>query len=228
MSYETTLISRLAKAYGAAADPERAVAMKAYMRDQFEFYGIMRTSRDAIHREALLGLPKPTEADLAGFARSCWKKPQREWQYVAMGLLRKHVRTLSAEFLPVAKELIATKSWWDTVDELATHVVGGLVTRYPALVVEMDAWAKSGDLWIVRSAILHQNRYRDKTDAERLFTYCAANATHKDFFMRKAIGWALRVYAATDPRAVERFVKKTPTLSPLSVKEAMRGVARAS
>jgi 3-methyladenine DNA glycosylase AlkD len=227
VSFDSTLISRARKAFREGADPERAIAMKAYMRDQFEFYGLMRKDRDAVVRAAVAGLPVPTEAELTSLSRACWKEPQREWQYLALGQLRKHGKRLSVDFLPVAKELVTTKSWWDTVDELAVHVVGGLVERHPELAKEMDAWAKSGELWLVRSAILHQNRYREKTDAARLFAYCAANAEEKDFFMRKAIGWALRTHAATDARAVERFVKKTPTLSPLSVKEAMRGVERA-
>jgi 3-methyladenine DNA glycosylase AlkD len=214
------------KAFREQADAERAVAMQAYMRDQFPFYGIMRGERDAIVRAAIAGLDKPTEAELVALARACWSKAEREWQYLALGQLRKHVRALSPEFLAVAKDLVTQKSWWDTVDELAVHIVGGLVARHPELATEMDVWSKSGELWIVRTAVLHQNRYREKTDAKRLFAYCAHNASNKDFFMRKAIGWALREYSATDPRAVEAFVKKTPTLSPLSVKEAMRGVAR--
>jgi 3-methyladenine DNA glycosylase AlkD len=227
-TFDATLVSRARKAFREKADAGRAVAMKAYLRDQFPFYGIMRGERDVAVRAALLGLPKPTEAELVALARTCWAREQREWQYLALGQLRKHVRVLSADLLSVARELVSQKSWWDTVDELAVHVVGGLVARHPELATEMDAWSTSGELWIVRTAILHQNRYREKTDAKRLFAYCAHNAANKDFFMRKAIGWALREYSATDPRAVEAFVKKTPTLSPLSVKEALRGVARAN
>lgn len=227
-TFDGTLVSRAGKAFRAKADGEHAAAMKAYLRDQFEFFGIMRKERDAIVRAALLGLEKPTEAELVALARTCWKKREREWQYLALGQLRKHVKMLSPDFLSVAKELVTQKSWWDTVDELAVHVVGGLVTNHPDLVEEMDAWSKSGELWLVRTAILHQNRYRSSTDTTRLFAYCAQHAGEKEFFLRKAIGWALREYSSTDPRAVERFVKKTPALSPLSVKEAMRGVARAS
>lgn len=229
MSLSRTLLSRLVKAYEARANPTRAPAMKAYMRDQFEFLGLTRAERHEADREALAELPKPTEQDLAEIARACWKKAPREYQYFAATYLRKWTpKVASPAFVEVLRELIATKSWWDTVDELAQHALGSLVERHPELVTTMDAWAEDDDLWVARAAILHQNRYRAKTDAKRLFAYCRARATDKDFFMRKAIGWALRAYSATDPESVAAFVSKNEArLSPLSKREAMRGVERA-
>ncbi len=207
--------AKVEKLYRAHADPALAAPMRAYMRDQFAFFGIQRKTRDELDR-SLTG-----DADPATLALACWKRPERELQYFAMKYLRKHVKELDASFLAVVEQLITAKSWWDTVDDLAAHVVGGLVARHPELAREMDRWARSDNLWLARAAILHQLRYKDRTDAARLFRYCRAHASDKDFFMRKAIGWALRVYSATDPDAVRAFVETTK-LSPLSTKEALR------
>jgi len=230
MALSPKLMSRLSRSYEAHADPALAGPMKAYMRDQFEFLGLKRDTRDALDREVLVELEAPTERDLAAIARACWKKSPREYQYFAQKYLRKWTpKVASPAFVEVLAELITTKSWWDTVDELAQHAVGGLVAKHPSLVTTMDEWAKSDDLWLARAAILHQNRYRNKTDVKRLFAYCRTRAGEKDFFMRKAIGWALRVYAATDADAVANFVAKNEArLSPLSKREALRGVAHSS
>lgn len=142
-----------------------------------------------------------------------------------MKLLRRHAKKLDASAIDVVEQMIVGKSWWDTVDELATNVVGPMVQRHPSLLKTMDAWARSENLWLARTAILHQNKYKSKTDAARLFRYCAARAREKDFFMRKAIGWALRVYSETDPVAVRAFVGAHPELSPLSIKEALRKIS---
>lgn len=215
------LIDRLKATYEANRDEELAAPMRAYMREQFPFLGIKRDTRDELDRAILEGEPAPTEAALARVARACWKLPEREYQYFAQKYLRKHAKVMSASFLDVAEELITHKSWWDTVDDLAQHVVGTLVMRHPALKKQLDVWARSENLWLARTAILHQNRYKAATDEKRLFAYCRARADETDFFMRKAIGWALREYSATNPKAVKAFVAATK-LSPLSAKEALR------
>ena len=91
----------------------------------------------------------------------------------------------------------------------------------------MDAWVTDEDIWLARTAILHQLAYKEATDSARLFRYCAQRAADREFFLRKAIGWALRQYAAIDPEAVDAFVPATPELSALCVREAMKGVRRA-
>lgn len=219
----STLLARLDNDFAAERDPERAVAMAAYMRDQFTFAGLPAPTLRAVERSAFARLPPPTPADLREFGRACWARPEREFQYAAVDYLRKHVKRAGSDFLPVARELIVTKSWWDTVDPLATRVVGDLVRLHPPLTGVMDAWAADADMWLVRTAILHQLHYGTATDTERLFGYCTAQAGHPDFFVRKAIGWALRQYARTDPAAVHAFVgKHRDRLSPLSVREATK------
>jgi 3-methyladenine DNA glycosylase AlkD len=131
--------------------------------------------------------------------------------------------------MPSAKapRLVVTRSWWDTVDTLAAHLVGPLVSLHPRLAEVTDAWLLDADRWLVRTAILHQLTYKEATDAKRLFRYCSMRANHSDFFVRKAIGWALREYAAVDPDEVVRYVQAhRERLSPLSKREALRNVVK--
>jgi 3-methyladenine DNA glycosylase AlkD len=115
------------------------------------------------------------------------------------------------------------KSWWDSIDALTGQVVGPLVLRFPELKKEMDRCSRHPNFWLRRSAILHQLAYKDQTDPERLFGYCLNNAANPEFFIRKAIGWALRQYAHTDPQAVYNFVDNhRDRLSPLSIREALK------
>jgi len=226
MSLPGTVLERLMATYGSARDDERAAAMRAYMRDQFPFFGITNARRRALSREVLAGLPRPDEADLREVALACWKLPEREYQYFACDWLRRHARVCTPDFLATARTLITDKSWWDTVDALAAHLVGPIVANHPAIVSTMDEWAGEENTWLARTAILHQLTYKEATDTERLFRYCVTRADHRDFFIRKAIGWALRQHAWTDPVAVRRFVAAhTDRLSPLSVREALKNVA---
>lgn len=221
----TTVLDRLTTVYAAAANADRARAMAGYMRDQFPFLGIDGPAQKVLAREVLAGLTRPTEADLVAVALGCWALPEREYQYFACAWLRRHSRACGSGFLDTARHLVVTKPWWDTVDTLAAHVVGPLVARHPALVPAMDDWSANENMWLARTAILHQLRYRDATDEERLFRYCTALAGHRDFFIRKAIGWALREYAKTDPVVVRSYVEANRNrLSPLSIREALKNL----
>ncbi len=207
-----------------AADAQRAVAMAAYMRDQFPFLGIPSPQVRQIMREA--PLPKPTEAQLRETVLQLWELPEREFQYVACVHLRRHVKVCGPGFLDVARHLIVTKPWWDTVDTLASHTVGPLVAANPKLVATMDAWIDDENMWLARTALLHQLGYKAATDQARLFRYCERQIDHRDFFIRKAIGWALREYARTDPEAVRAFVRSHEgALSGLSKREALKNIS---
>jgi 3-methyladenine DNA glycosylase AlkD len=217
------VMDRLSRVFEGARDPARAAPMAAYMRGQFPFLGIPSPTQKALTREVLAGLGRPAEPDLAAVALACWQRPEREYQYFACGWLRRHARLCGPEFIDTAQHLLVTKSWWDTVDSLAAHLVGPLVARYPRLVATTDAWLTDGDRWLVRTAILHQLTYGSDTDTGRLFGYCTRQAGHPDFFVRKAIGWALRQYARTDPPAVRAYLAEHgDRLSPLSVREAAK------
>jgi 3-methyladenine DNA glycosylase AlkD len=217
------MLDRLVQTFEAAREPARAVQAAAYMRDQFAFLGFSTPTRTALTRTVLAGLARPAEDQLRVVATACWAMPEREYQYFACDLLRKHVRVCGPDALGTARTLITTKSWWDTVDPLATRFVGGLVNAHPRLCADLDDWSTDANMWLVRTAILHQLNYGAATDTERLFGYCLRQGGHPDFFVRKAIGWALRQYARTDPNAVRAFVAQhRDRLSPLSVREALK------
>ncbi|MFB7258920.1 DNA alkylation repair protein [Streptomyces nojiriensis] len=220
-----TLLERLTGAYAAAADPVRARDMAAYMKDVAPFLGIPAPLRRDLSKTVTKNTPKPSEADCAALALRCWLLPEREYQYFAVDYLRRHAARCSSGFLPVVRHLIVTVPWWDTVDLLAAHTVGPLVAADPALAAVMDEWIEDESLWLARTALLHQLRFKSATDAGRLFAYCRRRAGHPDFFVRKAIGWALREYAKTDPEAVRAFVEsERGSLAPLSVREALKNL----
>ncbi|MFE5804429.1 DNA alkylation repair protein [Streptomyces sp. NPDC056491] len=218
-----TLLERLTGTYAPAADPERARAMAAYMKDVAPFLGIPTPQRRELSRTVTKDTPKPSGTDCAALALRCWLLPEREYHYFAVDYLRRHVALCSSALLPVVRHLIVTVPWWDTVDLLAAHTAGPLVAADPGLAAVMDEWIEDENLWLARTALLHQLRFKSATDTGRLFGYCRRQAGHPDFFLRKAIGWALREYAKTDPGAVRAFVEaERDTLSPLSVREALK------
>ncbi|MFE0582787.1 DNA alkylation repair protein [Streptomyces sp. NPDC058874] len=220
-----TLLERLTGAYVPAADPARAEAMTGYMQHVAPFLGIPAPLRRELSRAVTKNTPRPSEADVAALALRCWRLPEREYHYFAVDYLRRHVVRCSSGLLPVARHLITTVPWWDTVDLLAAHTVGPLVAADPDLAPVMDEWIGSEDPWLARTALLHQLRRKGTTDVGRLFAYCRHQAGHPDFFLRKAIGWALREYAKTDPDAVRAFVDaERAALSPLSVREALKNL----
>jgi 3-methyladenine DNA glycosylase AlkD len=192
--------------------------MAAYMKERFAFLGIPSPGRRAAQKEALGDWKAPSADDLAAFAGGCWARDERELQYAACDTLVRHVNRLGPDALALAEDLITTKPWWDTVDILASRVVGPHAER-PVI----ERWLDSGDLWLERTAILHQLGYGEETDVDFLFRACLTHARSSEFFLRKAIGWALRQYARTDPDAVRAFVTDhADELSGLSRREALK------
>lgn len=205
------------------ADPSRAPQMAAYMKDRFPFLGVGAPTRRAACRGALArarGLDEGAALDLAA---ALWDEPEREFQYVACDLVRASARRWSPGALAPIRALVVSRSWWDTVDALARGV-GDLVLAHPELAAEMDQWIGDDDIWVARVALLHQLGWRDRADADRLFRYCARRAPDDEFFIRKAVGWALRDRARTDPDGVRAFVAAHPELSGLSRREALKHI----
>jgi 3-methyladenine DNA glycosylase AlkD len=217
------LVAGLREALEARADPARATAMAAYMQHHFSFLGVPTPERRAAQRPTIEALNHAAGDDLITFAGACWAEPERELQYSAADALRRHERALAPGHLLAVGDLITSRSWWDTVDSLASHTVGPLVRRHPELIATMDLWIASDNLWLARTAILHQLLYKHHTDADRLFAYADQRASDNDFFVRKALGWALRQYARTDPDAVRAYVTaRSGQLSELTRKEALK------
>lgn len=220
------ITTALSVRFRASADRERATGMAAYMRGRYPFLGIATPPRRALQRQAF-GRGAPTPEIALGVAAWCWELPEREYQYAAADLLRRVAGDLPATALGEVRGFVTTRSWWDTVDTLASGVVGPMVATHPILAADMDRWITDDDLWVARTAILHQLASGPATDTDRLFRYCRAQAGHPDFFIRKAIGWALRQYARTDAGAVRAFLSEHgDELSPLSVREGSKHLAR--
>jgi 3-methyladenine DNA glycosylase AlkD len=204
------------------ADPVQAAPMKKYMRDQFEYLGIKTPKNTGLQKEfyTAYGLPQPSELD--PILRDLWSLPEREFQYVGMGLLGKFEKQLPAEFIDTVEYLIVTKPWWDTVDAIASHTVGTHFKRFPNVrETYLRKWRTSKNIWLRRTAILFQLGYKKETDFELLTGIIRENLGSKEFFINKAIGWSLRQYARVDPKAVTEFVKTTP-LDLLSRREAVK------
>lgn len=205
-------------------NPEKAVPMAKYMKNWFPFLGLPRPAYEVLVKPIATQVKgRVDEKWLEQACLSLWQLPEREFQYVALTLLKGNLEALTPTSLPLMQQLVQRKSWWDTVDTIASHPVGSLISRFPALKTEMDVWNHHPNLWVRRTSLLHQLGYKAHTDAQRLFRYCLDNATDQEFFIRKAIGWALREYAKTNPQAVYNFVDNhRDHLSPLSIREALK------
>jgi 3-methyladenine DNA glycosylase AlkD len=210
----------------AQANPEKAVDMQAYMKTDMPFYGVQTPARVLILRQLVRDFP-PTHRDgYESLVLGLWGLPHREEKYLALGIAQHFRSFVDTASLPLYRRLIVEGAWWDFVDEVATHLVRQLVLQYPDKVwPEVDTWIDDQDMWLRRSAIICQVGAKEKTDAKRLFTFCAARVEEKEFFIRKAIGWSLREYAKTDPEAVAGFViANRDRLSGLSFREATKHI----
>lgn len=199
--------SEVKTALAPLANEGNATFMKAYMRDQYEFYGIQSGPR----RHALKALFSkqylPNLDELADIVDELWSLPQREYQLVAVDLLIKQKKTLPESFLQHVERWITTKSWWDTVDMLATHIVASLFQRFPDEASSViSQWRKSDNIWLRRTAILYQLKFKQNTDIDLLFAIIVENQTDKEFFIQKAIGWSLREYSKANSEAVIDFI----------------------
>jgi len=210
--------------FAARGCPANAIRMKAYFRGQFEFFGIRSPERRRLIHE------HHGDADHFAFdqIKRCvtllWREPEREMQHTAMELLHHHQRSLTLDDLPLVREMITSRPWWDTVDFIACKILGALLARHPEREAAIAREMSRGDhLWLIRSSVIFQLGRRKRTDERLLSEMILRQADHPDFFIRKAIGWALRDYAKTAPDWVASFVKGN-RLSPLSVREALRNI----
>lgn len=212
--------------FEANRNDELAVPMAAYMRNQFPFLGIKTPLRQALLKEQFLEYQLPEPGQLEQEVWKLYRLPEREYQYAAIALLEKMATHLSAADLPFLRELIESKSWWDSVDSIAPSAVGRIVAKErPAGTCAMLEWAEAGNMWTNRAAILHQLKYKQGTDTEVLQQIILRHAGSQEFFLQKAIGWALREYAKTDSEWVRSFTFEN-TLMPLSKREAMKNIGK--
>ena len=220
-----TYLEPLQQLFEANANGENALAMKAYMKGRFEFFGIKSPQRRELQKQFLNENRAPIPFDPTVF-RALWQADQREFQMFGLDLLRKQAKKVQEADLALIEELIITKSWWDTVDGLASWVCGPYFQKFPELMSPVtDAWAVSENLWLRRTSIIFQLGYKQQTDSEILLHHIEKNLGSKEFFVNKAIGWALREYGKTDPEFVRDYVLRMQSkLNPLSVREALKNL----
>ena len=203
-------------------DPTQGAAMSKYMRNKFEYFGINSPTRKDISKPLLSKQEIPAMNDIPDITREFWNLPQRELQYFTLDLLQKFIKKCPADWIDLFEELIITKSWWDTVDGVAPNLVGYLFQRFPTLLESYtNQWMDSENIWLQRSCLLFQLRYKHDTDFELLKSFIEPLAASDEFFIRKAIGWSLRQYAKFNQQAVIQYVAKQP-LSKLSRTEALK------
>ncbi len=220
---DAPLVSAIRSALRDAADAERAPRMQAYMKSAMPFLGVPMPAVRTITKAALRAHPPQTVDELESAVRTLWDEAAfREERYAASGLLAAKVATGRVELVPLYEHLAATGAWWDHVDDLA-HRIAELHDAHPdeaATVVRR--WSAADDVWLRRLAIISQLGRRDRVDPVLLTDVIEPNVADPEFFVLKAIGWALREYARVEPDWVRAFVTDHPELSGLSKREALK------
>jgi 3-methyladenine DNA glycosylase AlkD len=220
----TAYVKALCALYRSQGDASAAAGAKAYMRGQFDYFGLSTPQRRELSKAFMRRHGQPAAEQLAPLVKMLWEKPQRECQYFAMEMLEKRTGELNDKDIFHIEYMITAKSWWDTVDFISPKIAGPFLAQRPALIhPTAKRWMGSGHTWLMRSALLFQTKYRKQTDEKLLYSLIRSCMHEKEFFIRKAIGWALSEHSKTFPASVKKFVKEHDgRLSPLSKKEALR------
>lgn len=215
----------LQKGFNQNKSADNAVAMEAYMKNLFPFLGIKAELRRSILKDALAANKHEVKNYYRDIALKLFELQEREYHHSAMDIL---IKQLNKKFIPedieLIEHLLTTKSWWDSVDAMAKYLLGGYLRQYPEQTERViDKFSNSDNMWLNRSAIIFQLGYKKDTNAGLLFSLCEKHRESKEFFIQKAIGWALREYGKTNPDAVKTFVASAQ-LKPLSVREALKNL----
>ncbi|CAM3864506.1 DNA alkylation repair protein [Flavobacterium branchiophilum] len=206
-------------------NPEQALSMEAYMKDNFKFIGIKTELRRSLQKTVFEKYQTELINNFRQIITTLFEKESREFHYCAIEIGMKYFKKNYQESdISTIAYLLTTHSWWDSVDVVAKYLLGGYLQHFPEkkfLVIEN--FSNSHKMWLNRSAIIFQLSYKDKTDFELLKSECEKHKTSKEFFIQKAIGWALREYSRYNPNGVLNYVADT-NLKPLSKREALRNI----
>ena len=215
-------LQHVKSSFQAAGDPERARGQMAYMRNQFEYYGLKAPEWVALSKRIFAEKGIPEGKALKTLVRLCMDDEYREVNYFALEMVQKVQKKQPEAFIEFFEELITTRSWWDTVDWLS-KLVGIHFRRFPHLIAPVtERWMASGNMWLQRVCLIFQLTYKEKTDTELMFRFILELQDSKEFFIQKAAGWALRQYSKTDPEAVKAFIEAHPGLAPLTKREGLK------
>lgn len=220
-----SFIIALENAFEANQNPENAFAMAKYMKNNFAFFGIKTEERRRIFAAIWKENKQEVTENTRAIALDLYSKQEREFHYCAIEILIKELKgNYKKEDIKLIEKLILSNSWWDSVDTVAKYILGEYLLEFPLETKNVIArFSNSQNMWLNRSAILFQLGYKQKTNADFLFSECLKQSHSKDFFIQKAIGWALREYAKSNPEIVKQFVENS-NLKPLSTKEALKNI----
>jgi 3-methyladenine DNA glycosylase AlkD len=218
------VVAELQHVFTAHADTEKAEGMSRYMKNLFSFHGISKPERAVLQKHFVQRCKTIDAVDIITIARQLWSLPQREYQYTCMDMLKAVNKKWNEPMLQFFLKLVGEKSWWDTVDMIATNLMGAYCLRnheqYKPMMIQLS---KHDNIWYNRVALIHQLKYKQHTDA-KLLMECIFNCMHKkEFFIQKGIGWALRQYAYVNANFVKRFAETQP-LSNLAKREALKHI----
>lgn len=223
------LAFELAEHLKAAGNPLRVRGAQAYMKTSDPFFGVDANSMRGVVKALARAHPPQDQAEYLAQIEALWCLPERETHYAAVEWAKLFPAFQTLDAMPLFERMIREGAWWDTVDEIARFLVGALLLKERSVMKSlMERWIRDGNLWIRRSALVAHQKHREHTDEAQLFDHCLMLAHEKDFFIRKAIGWALREHSKTRPGAVEDFITAhRGELSGLSVREGMKRIAAA-
>ena len=227
MAVRLDLMAEIRDRLRGSADPGRAPQMQAYMKSAMPYLGVAVPVVRKLTAVALQPYPLSV-ADLRDTAAEFWQSAEfREERYAAIGLTRSALARGSLDMLELLREMMVGGAWWDFVDEIS-HSIGDLLLAHPAVMGEtLRRWSTDEVFWLRRSAIIAQLGHKARTDTDLLMAVIEPNLGEREFFIRKAIGWALRDYSRVDPEWVLDFVDRHDSISPLSRREAIRNIGRA-
>ncbi len=218
-------ITELENTFATNSNAENALAMAKYMKNLFPFFGIKTDERRAIFKSLYKKHQEEIETNTRAIGWELFLKKERELHYCSIEILVKNLKNnYLIEDIIWIKKLLMTNSWWDSVDTISKFILGDYLQQYPnEIPTVVTRFSTAENMWLNRSVILFQLGYKSKTDFKLLQSLCIQHSHSNEFFIRKAIGWALREYAKTDPEAVREFVLQS-NLKPLSKKEALKNI----
>jgi 3-methyladenine DNA glycosylase AlkD len=213
----------LVKELRANSNSEVAIPMENYMKNNFSFLGIKAENRRTIFKSVYEKHKPEIKSNFRNITWDLFQVKERELHYCAMDLMGKEIKKkFILEDIVLIEKLIVTNSWWDSVDYIAKYLVGGYLEQFPKeTLTVIEKFSNSENMWLNRTAIIFQLGYKEKTDFDILKAECEKQKHSKEFFIQKAIGWALRDYSRFNPNGVKEYVKSTH-LKPLSQREALR------
>ncbi len=217
-------IEELREAFELVADAAHAEGAAAYMKNQFQFFGIYTNQRRVMSNSIFKQFGIFSESELNTLVKKLFQEPEREFQYVAIELIAYHKKYWTKKIIELTEYCLLQKSWWDSVDHIASLILGPYFKKFPEQIITItNAWNNHENFWLQRSSIMFQKAYKLDTDTKLLSKYILNVRDNKEFFVQKAIGWALREFGKTNPTWVIDFVHEHQ-LTGLSAREALRRI----